>query len=202
MPQKPAGPGPHDSHHHHSVKFYGNDESLFVTVASFLAPGIVSGQPAIVVATADHLDGIMRQLSAQFVDIRHATDGGNLVVLDAHELLSRFMVYGTPDPDLFQKHVGGLIEQTLDGRRTIVRAYGEMVDVLWKEGAPEAAIRLEILWNQLATQYGFALLCGYSMGNFYKQAEQYQSVVDQHTHVLAPDTNVVPFGRKRRARPA
>jgi hypothetical protein len=190
-----AIPPAHD--HHHSVKFYGNDESLFVTVASFLAPGVVAGQPAIVVATADHREGILAQLTAQFVDVEHAQATGDLVVVDANEALGWFMVDGDPDQGRFQHSLGSLIAKTIGGRHTIVRAYGEMVDVLWKDGMPEAAIRLEILWNQLATQYGFALLCGYSMGSFYKQAEKYQDVVDQHTHVVQPDTNVVAFTQKR-----
>ena len=84
----------------------------------------------------------------------------------------------------------------------IVRAYGEMVDVLWKQGREDAAIRLEILWNKLAHTYGFALLCGYSMGNFYKQAERFQEVCRQHTHVLSSDDNVIVFDKKRRRKTA
>jgi hypothetical protein len=44
-----------------------------------------------------------------------------------------------------------------------------MVDVLWKRGNPEGAIRLEILWNRVSTHAHFSLLCGYAVGNFYKQ---------------------------------
>ena len=61
-----------------------------------------------------------------------------------------------------------------------------MVDVLWKEGKPEAAIRLEMLWNKLAQQHGFALLCGYSMGNFYKETKGFEAICREHTHVVAP----------------
>jgi len=106
-----------------------------------------------------------------------------------------------PNPGKFEHHVGSLIRDMLGGRKTtIVRAYGEMVDVLWKLGQEDAAIRLEILWNTLATTYGFALLCGYSTGNFYKQAERFQEVCSQHTHVLDSEPNVVVFEEKKRAR--
>ena len=64
----------------------------------------------------------------------------------------------------------------------VIRAYGEMVDVLWKAGQTAAAIQLEMLWNQLAQTHQFALLCGYSMGNFYKDAAQ-QEISGLHTHV-------------------
>jgi len=72
-----------------------------------------------------------------------------------------------------------------------------MVDVLWKQGRTEAAIRLELLWNGLAARFRFALLCGYSMGNFYKQAALFQEVCRHHTHVLDSDPKVVALGRAR-----
>ena len=111
------------------------------------------------------------------------------------------MVGDSPDPDLFEEHIGGLVGRAVGGRpRTVVRAFGEMVDVLWQDGHADAAIRLEILWNKLATKYGFALLCGYSMGNFYKKAEQFQEICQQHTHVIGPDPNVVILETKKRAK--
>jgi hypothetical protein len=187
--------------HHHAVQFYGNDESLFTTVGGFLSEGLVGGHPSIVIATGAHRSAIADQLAARLIDIEAAKASGDLVLLDAEETLAAFMDDGMPNPGKFEHHVGGLIRDTLGGRKTtIVRAYGEMVDVLWKQGREDAAIRLEILWNKLATTYGFALLCGYSMGNFYKQAERFQEVCSQHTHVLDSEPNVVVFDQKKRAR--
>jgi hypothetical protein len=112
------------------------------------------------------------------------------------------MVGDTPDADLFEQNVGIVVKQVLDGRgRAVVRAYGEMVDVLWKRGRSEAAIKVEILWNKLADKYSFALLCGYAMGNFYKQAKQLEDICALHTHVTGPD-NVLPFDPRRIARGA
>jgi hypothetical protein len=59
-----------------------------------------------------------------------------------------------------------------------------MVDVLWKGGQTAAAIRLEMLWNQLAQTHAFSLLCGYSMGHFYKDASR-SDIRRQHTHVIS-----------------
>jgi hypothetical protein len=188
---------------HHAVQFYGNEQSLFVTVADFLSEGLVAGQPAIIIATEPHRLAIVEHLASRLIDVEQAQRIGDLVLLDAEELLATFMVGDTPDRTSFESHVGGVIERVLAGRpQTVTRAYGEMVDLLWKDGRSEAAIRVEILWNALATKYEFALLCGYSMGNFYKQTEQFRAVCEQHTHVIEPETNVVPFERKRPARSA
>ena len=71
-----------------------------------------------------------------------------------------------------------------------------MVDLLWKNGQSDAAIALEILWNKLALKYNFALLCGYSIGSFYKQTKQFEDVCAQHSYVVPENTNVVPFQRR------
>jgi DcmR-like sensory protein len=183
--------------HHHAVQFYGTDESLFTTVATFLAEGLVSGQPAVVIATPTHRVSIVNHLRARLIDCDRALRLGDLVLLDAEATLDLFMVHDMPEAGLFESNVGRLLEQAINGRRTVLRAYGEMVDVLWKQGRSEAAIRLEILWNQLVMKYNFALLCGYSMGSFYKQTQQLEEVIALHTNVVAHDTNVVQFPPKR-----
>ena len=187
---------------HHAVQFYGCDESLFSTVAGFVAEGLVAGQPAVLMATQAHRDGIIAALEKRYISVDRARRLGDLVVLDANEMLDLFLVAGMPNVKLFEQHVGGIIEQTLKngGANTVLRAYGEMVDVLWKRGRTDAAMSLELLWNRLAASHHFALLCGYSMGNFYKQIDQFQQVCSQHSHVLETDSKVVPFELKRAGR--
>ncbi len=172
--------------HHHAVQFYENDSSLFATVAGFLSQGLVEGHPAIVIATAEHTAAILEHLNGRMIDVEKARALGELIVLDAHQTLAMFMVDDKPDPARFEGSVGRVIGNLLQGRsdRTLVRAYGEMVDVLWKDGREDAAIQLELLWNSLAGRYGFALLCGYAMGNFFKQTDRFEEVCRQHTHVI------------------
>jgi hypothetical protein len=185
------------ANHHHAVQFYGSDESLFTTVASFLAEGLVTQQPAVVIATASHRTAIVEHLCGRLIDCEQAIRTGDLLLLDAEETLNLFMVNNLPDADLFEANVGKVVEQTLTGRnRPVLRAYGEMVDVLWKQGRSDAAIKLEILWNKLALKYNFALLCGYAMGSFYKQTQQLEEVRAQHSHVIPCESNVVPFERR------
>jgi hypothetical protein len=185
--------------HHHAVQFYGDDESLFTTVAGFLSQGFVDGHPAILIATAAHSKAIVEHLRGRLIDVDQAQRVGSLIMLDAHETLDLFMDDGEPDPARFEDSVGQLIAEVLNGRedRVLIRAYGEMVDVLWKEGNPDAAIRLEMLWNKLAQRFGFALLCGYSMGNFYKETTGFEAICREHTHVVAPLADPDPPRRRR-----
>lgn len=184
--------------HHHAVQFYENDNSLFTTVAGFLSQGLIEEHPAVIIATAAHTGAILEQLSGRMIDVDKARGLGELVVLDAHQTLASFMVGDRPDAARFEASIGRVISDLLKGRsnRTLVRAYGEMVDVLWKEGREDAAIQLELLWNGLAGRYGFALLCGYAMGNFFKQTDRLEEVCRHHTHVVpAPDVDAT--ARKR-----
>jgi signal transduction histidine kinase len=97
------------------------------------------------------------------------------------------MVGSEPDPELFRTVIGGAIEksQRMSGGSP-VRAYGEMVDVLCREGNFVAAFEVEELWNELASVHRFALLCGYGMGSFSEatDAGRFQEVCSRHARVM------------------
>ena len=173
--------------HFHAVRFYEDEKSLCRIVTDFIGDGLAACQPAVVIATPAHLEEIDRGLHALALDVHRLRENGQLLVLDAEETLSTFMKEGVPDPVAFRATVGSLIDGATAGRpNATVRAYGEMVDWLWKHDAPDAAIRLEMLWNQLADTRAFSLLCGYSMGNFYKHGA-YEDICSQHTHVVSAE---------------
>ena len=97
-------------------------------------------------------------------------------------------------------NVGRIVRQVLNGRkRTVLRAYGEMVDLLWRQGKSEPAIELEMLWNKLALSYDFALLCGYAMGTFSNQVDRLESIRVLHSHVINGPAKVIDFPARARA---
>jgi hypothetical protein len=172
---------------HHSVRFYENDKSLARIVAQFLSDGLAAGNPGIVVATPVHRGAILKELVAKSLDVVQLQRSHDLVLLDAQETLAMFMTNGKPEAEAFKSSMCEVIRRACRGRPDCtVRIYGEMVDVLWKNGQQEAAIRLEMFWNQLANTQAFSLLCGYAMGQFYKDAN-FQEVCRHHTHVVSAD---------------
>jgi hypothetical protein len=186
-----------ESGHFHAVRFYENAESLSRMVAGFVAEGLIANHPGILIATPEHRQAILRQLAALGYDIQQRKARGDLIVLDARETLATFMVDGMPDAQRFEETMAPLIDRTRGGRdAVVVRAYGEMVDVLWKDHLELAAIRLEMFWNQLAQTRRFSLLCGYSMGSFYKNAG-FEEVCSQHTHVVAPNGHTARLNAER-----
>ena len=171
--------------HFHAVQFYQDDESLVSLVAGFLTEGLRQSQPAVIIATPEHRLAIEGALAGHGLDVSRMKQRGDLVSVDARDTLDTLLADGMPQPRLFNHVVGSLFKAVtrIHPDRT-TRAYGEMVDILWKDGLTTAAIRLENLWNELAKSYDFKLLCGYSMGNFYKDAAVGE-IGRQHTHVLA-----------------
>ena len=180
-----AHPKATNTTHFHAVQFYKDDESLVTIVAKFFAEGFTQGQPGIVIATPEHCTAIEEALAAHKLDVRRLKQFGDLTVLDARETLDTFMVDGQPHPQLFKHVAGRLLDEIarIHSSRTI-RAYGEMVNLLWRDGLSAAAVRLETLWNELAKAHDFRLLCGYSMGNFYKDAAVGE-ITRQHSHLIA-----------------
>lgn len=173
--------------HYHAVQFYKDETSLAGTAAQFLADGLAMGQLGFVIATPSHTESILRELAARGLDVGALRTTGELQFFDADKMLASFMLDGVPDPAMFRSGLGLVIEKLCEGREPCpIRAYGEMVDRLWQQGNADGAIKLEILWNQLAETYDFSLLCGYAFGHFYKETRdpRYQAIVEQHSHVM------------------
>ena len=171
--------------HYHAVQFYRDAESLVTIVARFLDEGIRQRQPGIIIATPEHRYAIETALEALGHDVQRMKRLGDLIFLDARETLDTILADGMPHQQLFTHVCGTMLEEiarTHPERTT--RAYGEMVNVLWKDGMTAAAIRLETMWNELAKSHDFKLLCGYSMSNFYQDATVGE-IARQHTHLLA-----------------
>jgi hypothetical protein len=180
--------------HFHAVRFYEDSQSLARMVAGFIAEGLIASQPAIVIASRLHAKAVSEQLVAMAFDVDKLTTNGNLLVLDARETLDGFMVDGLPNAGLFEGAMNPILDKVSGPRRDrVIRAYGEMVDLLWKDGMEAAAVRLEMLWNQLANSRKFSLLCGYSMGSFYKDVG-FKEICDQHTHLLSSSGAAAPLG--------
>jgi len=171
----------------HAVQLYRTDEFLTRVVADYLAAGLSIGQPAIVIATEPHRRAFAHALRSRGLDTEEILGEREVVRLDARETLSAFMEGGRPNRDLFMSTVGRVFDKLLRKRSyLIVRGYGEMVDLLWRDGKIDGAIALEKLWNELARRYSFSLLCAYTVDDRLKEAQTaaFQRACGQHSCAL------------------
>ena len=153
----------------HSVQLYTNEGFLTSAVGHYAAVGLRRGEAIVLVVTPGHHVALVQRLVTDGFDVAQLTDQGQLTILDAAETLSCIMVDGTPNAEQFMPLIGGVIERAAS-RYARVRAYGEMVDLLWQKGELTPALQLEELWNDLAKVRPFALHCAYAIDNFDRAA--------------------------------
>ncbi len=174
----------------HFVQLYGSDDRLLTrNVAHFLREGLRRGDGLVVIASPEHGGSVARQLGDE-VGFAKAVLGGRLAFLDARSTLDRLLVDGQPDPDRFETVIGGaLAEVQRRAGHTGVRAYGEMVGVLWEAGEHKAAAALEGLWNRRLKSSGIRLFCGYPIDVFGDEfrADRIDPLLCAHTHLLPVD---------------
>jgi hypothetical protein len=165
----------------HLCQLYDQDAVLVDAMAGFLAPGIGRREAVIVIATPDHIAALDRRLAATG-GLLSARASGRYLTLDAEATLAAFMVGGAPDRSRFIEAVGAPVADALR-RHGSVRAFGEMVSLLWQRGETDAAIALEELWNELMGTHPVALLCGYAA----RPGSDYASVVRLHAGIVRGD---------------
>jgi PAS domain S-box-containing protein len=171
----------------HAVQVYETDGYLAQRVVEFLHGGLADRARCVVIATPSHRELFSAGLAHAGVDLDAALASGDLMLLDAQDILHQFMVGAMPDAARFQALLGPVLSRaSRDGRK--VRAFGEMVDLLWRDGQPDAAIRLEQLWNDLARTHSFELLCAYTIANLYKTSSgRFREICEVHDHAHAPE---------------
>jgi hypothetical protein len=174
----------------HACHFYVEENELATNVASFLAPAFTEGQAVVAIGTPGHLAAIERRLGAIGHDVDGARSSGQYLPLDAASALRQLMVNGLPTPERFDSVIGTHLQRLSRSHRGI-RAFGEIVNLLWRDGKQQAALRLEDIWNDALGYHPLALVCGYSMTAFSDAAERpgLSRILTTHTTVSVQRTD-------------
>ena len=144
----------------HVVQFYGHEEDLADRVVGYLL-GVLQGDGvAVVIATAAHRRTFEGRLTQAGVDLAAAGRAGTYRALDAGDTVRALMTGGQLDRRAFDRVIGGLITDAGHGNRP-VRAYGEMVALLWDAGLVNDAVQLEEMWGSMGLSHSFSLFCSY-----------------------------------------
>src|SRR5579859_4111194 len=144
----------------HVVQFYGHEEELADRVAGYLLGALRADGAAVVIATPAHRRVFEERLARAGVDLAAAARSGTYRVLDAAQTVRALMPGERLDRGAFDRVIGALIADAGQGERP-VRAYGEMVALLWDAGLVNDAVRLEEMWDSLGLSHKFSLFCSY-----------------------------------------
>jgi len=182
----------------HVAQFYEGEEFLIDAVVRFADDGLRAGDGVVLVATRPHLDAVASRFRGSA--LREAVSSGRAMLLDANETLSEITVDGVPDLTRFERTVERAVERCVragESRRTTadprgrVRAFGEMVDVLCRDGRHHAAVRIEKLWNRVAQIHDLSVFCGYAMSGFACEEDgaRFDEVCEQHDLVIPAESS-------------
>ena len=179
----------------HVVQLYTDDAFLLEVLAGFIGGAIAAGNGSLVIATRAHAESLEQSLRGRGIDCEKAIRQGRYIVLDARELLPRLMVNGSVDEARFTEIIRNSLTQLRDSglpenRRLAV--FGELVALLWAEGKPQEAIRVEQMWNKLAERHHFFLLCAYPVTGFSGEThvEPFLEMCREHSGVVPNEGNV------------
>ncbi len=149
----------------HVVQIYENDAIFLDTLTGFVGGGVNAGDSVIVIATETHLNALYKRLASYGLFVDSLIAEKSYIPVNAEEMLATFMVNNWPDEVLFIKAISSLIGKAgkKNGR---IRAFGEMVAILWAQGHNGATVQLEHLWNRFCEKAEFCLFCAYPKTGF------------------------------------
>jgi hypothetical protein len=153
-------PAPHPAPCGHLVQIYSSPSRLLDTLETFIATGLDADEAVIVIATAPHLHALESRLQARGMDLLAARHDNRFLPIGTDDAMARFIDDGWPDAGLFEAFLAQLMGRARGSGRK-VRAFGEMVAVLWAQGNRDGAVQLERLWSQVCEQGELTLLCAY-----------------------------------------
>lgn len=169
----------------HLLQLYDDEGALLDTLHGFVSGGLAAGESVIVIATPEHRAALDQRLAEGGVNLAQALAQDHYIPLDAAATLQRFTVDGWPDELRFRTVVASLLARAGIGTRR-VRAFGEMVGLLWERGQHNATIRLEELWHELYRSANFSLLCAYPQKGFSQDSlESVMKIRASHSMLVA-----------------
>lgn len=169
----------------HRVQVCQNDISQAEAVTHYIQEGLLNNEAVIVFARPALRRAVMSKMDGLGLDVQTFKSQGQIKFFDAEFLLSSFLIEGELEDSAFQEFIG-LPIQAAQLKFGKVRAFGEMVNVLWKRGQYDTAMQLEDFWNDLSKKLEFSLLCSYSMDNLDPNAydDSLELICKCHKHLV------------------
>ena len=159
----------------HLVRPYADEAQLVDLVARFLGVGLVRGESIVMLAVDHHSSAVCDRLTEVGFHLAAAREKNQLHVYDARDMLDRLLLGGVPDRERFRRVIGGVLTQAAGGSRRRIRVFGEMLDLCWRAGDIESALRLETFWNELQNERAVDVLVSYSKGSEFREAQPHSA---------------------------
>src|SRR5687768_13397766 len=173
----------------HVLQIYEDDKVFIDVLEGFVVDGFSSDESVVIIATPEHLKLLNQRLRAKGYDLFSLTLQDQYIPLDAELTLSQFMINGWPDENLFYHLLTNLLLRARKRDRR-VRAFGEMVAILWSKGYSGATVHLEHLWTRFCEAEQFGLFCAYPKSGFTDDPnESLSKICNCHSKLISHQTD-------------
>ncbi len=168
----------------HEVVFYSDEPSLLEHYAGFAETALNAGNGFILLVDDSKRDEVYLRVRARGVDVDRAVKDGRCISVDVAAALPTFMVDGWPDEGRVWSAATSLImgaarASKAENPRVVV--CGDGCPGLYKAGRANVAIRLEQLWDDVATTFDVDVFCPYSTDA--SDGEGFQEICAAHSAV-------------------
>jgi hypothetical protein len=172
----------------HLLQIYESDDLFLHALESYAACGLLNGDGVIIIATDSHIAAIEAELSKN-VELESYRASGQYISKNAEEALHSFMKDDKIDEKLFNEFVSSMLEKAKKNNGK-VRAFGEMVAVLWGQGNRAAVSKLEKLWGRFCKKEMLCLFCAYPANGFRQDVNaSIEHICSLHTKLLKENTH-------------
>lgn len=152
---------PHCAAHRVAFRMPGSDRPS-QPLLRFLLEGAARGDAIVLLGEGAANDSIEAASSGLGIDLAALRQAGRWHRADAAALVASATGVGGVNLDMVEAALRQVLARAGQGGRR-VRAYGELVSVLWTSGRRDEAVALEQRWERLLAEAPVELFCGYAI---------------------------------------
>lgn len=151
-------------HRDHIVQLYKEERDLVESVTRYALDALRYEHALLFFATRDHCHMFRAKLAEHGVRIDKAVAKGQVAFIAIEDIMTDFMRGAEPDDVVFERLVNAILDHAeRDERFHHVHVFGEIVNVLWRDGNKTGTLLVEELWNRLRLKRPFTLYCGFQV---------------------------------------
>lgn len=163
-----AWPAPNELMNAGSIEGVADEAALCSLAATFVRAGLASDSRVVVIASADHEKRLSEQLQARGVEVAAARASGQLRIVEAAAAIAACTGNDGFDARRLRAQLDVWVGRGGASATPRTFIYGELMDLLWREGRRSDAILLEDMWIELSQVVPFPLSCAHALGGQFK----------------------------------
>jgi hypothetical protein len=146
----------------HAIALCGDGTLRVRAIARFVQDAVALGDGVLVITTLPCWDAVRAVLETRGVDVAGALGAGRVLVVDAEAMLDRILDSSSLGADVLEREVQPALAQLRAATGSeVVRAFGDVANLLWARGDHGLALALERAWHDLLGREEVTLMCAY-----------------------------------------